>query len=394
VKLKLLWVTTAQKSSFGHSELYGLSESLIKKGHEVTVLGASKEKAETQGHVVFLRNPFKKLTTFKVKLALYLPWYIISKRPDFIMVEWQSAFVLIIPLLFIKLGLCRNNLIHDVRTIPVNDYDPRREKIFRICLNISKKHFLGITTITRELKRKMCAEYDIPSHKIGIWSSGVDLNLFYARDGCRMRRKYGMNEKFVVFYHGSIGHRRGIVEVVEAFSRLKYNEDEIHLFIVGSGMELEKVRRIKERKELDNVHIHAPVAYEEVPEYISMADVCIVPLEDRECWRVSSPLKVMEYLAMGKPIICTDIIAHREIIKNKNDAFFISDINPETLCSVIEKAYSMRSELDRMSKASLRNAQEDCSWDIQAERFIEYVEKVRAQEEVEIGEGQQGHEVQ
>jgi glycosyltransferase involved in cell wall biosynthesis len=375
--MKILWVNAKDDNVMGKSELWGLSESLIKMGHEIRVIHGSK-KNDKEGYIKYVSIPFGRLLMYKLKLAFYLPWWALSSKYDFIIVDWQSAFVPALLVILVKLGLYKNNLIHDIRTIPVRPHNRHGQIAFKYGVRISRRYFLGMTTITSALKRKLSCEYNIPDEKIGVWSSGVDLELFYPRDGSAIKRKLSLDGKFVVFYHGSVGYKRGICEAVEAFMLLKDKGNDIHFVILGSGQELETVRRIKEDKDLANVHIHPPVDYKQVPDYISISDVCIVPLMDIECWRVSSPLKVMEYLAMGKAIICTDIIAHREVIKNNNDAFFISDINPETLCNIIEKAYSMRGELYRMGKAGLRNARENCSWDIQAERVIKYLEKVRA----------------
>ena len=56
------------------------------------------------------------------------------------------------------------------------------------------------------------------------------------------------------------------------------------------------------------------VPYEEVPAQIATADVCICPLPERLEWKVSSPLKVFEYLASAKPMILTPIPAHRDLV--------------------------------------------------------------------------------
>lgn len=378
--MRILWVSTKEKNSVGHTEHFGLSESLMKMGHEVTVILASEQKEGTQGYIQFVRRRFKRLVLLKLQLAFQLLWWNISKKPDAIIIEWQSAFVAGILVILAKLNLCRNNLIHDIRTIPIPPKNPHAEKIFTLCLNISKKYFLGITTITQALKDKICSQNNIPPAKVGVWSSGVDLCLFYPRSGATKKKALGLEGKFIVFYHGSVGHRRGVVEVVEAFRKLKDKNDKILFFILGSGTEISTICELKESEKLDNVYIHPPVDYREVPDFIAMGDVCVVPLPDEECWRVSSPLKVMEYLAMGKPMILTDIKAHREIVKSSDDAYFIPNIKPETLVTAIETAYRSPTDLSRMGLVGLRNARDNCSWDIQAEKLIDYLDRIRSRD--------------
>ena len=375
--MRILWLSAANEKSYGHTELFGLSKCLTEAGHEVTVVLGSREKEERCGPMQYVRNPFKRILFFKLKLALYVARWAISIKPDFIIVDWESAFVPIILLVLSKCRMYKNNLVHDLRTVPVPTNSNHGQRIFDLCLQISKRYYLGLTTITSALKEKLCSDYKIPPEKIGIWSSGVDLNVFYPRDGSMMREKLGVDGQFVVFYHGSIGYRRGVVELVKAIGLLNKKYDDICLIILGSGSDLETVRKIKSEQKLDNVLIHPPVDYETVPEYIATSDLCIVPLPDLECWRVSSPLKLMEYLAMGKPVVLTDIPAHREIVKNQEEALFVSDIKPETLCRAIEKAYHMRNGLHLLGNAGLRNARENCSWNIQADRLVQFLSSLK-----------------
>jgi glycosyltransferase involved in cell wall biosynthesis len=372
--MKLLWLTTKEREAVaGRTPLLALSESLIRMGHEVTVVLASSEKGCQEGHIRYVRKRFRKLALFKLKLMVYSVWWYFSLRPDFIIVEWESAFIPILLIPLSRVGICRNNLIHDIRTIPAPSKSDHGQRIFDLCVKISKRYYLGLTTITAALKKKLCSEYNIPPTRIGIWTSGVDLNRFYPRNSSAMRRKLGVEGKFVVFYHGSLGFRRGVVEVVEAIRLLNKQYDDICLFILGSGNDLETILQLKDKHNLRNVIVHPPINYEEVPDYIAIADLCVVPLPDLECWRVSSPLKLMEYLAMGKPVVLTDIPAHKEIIKNPEDALFIPDIEPETLHQAIEKAYGMREQLGNLGIAGLRNAKENCSWDIQADSLVKFL---------------------
>jgi glycosyltransferase involved in cell wall biosynthesis len=375
--LKILWITTSDESTFGHTELFGLAKSLIKKGHKITVIAASKEKARKDGHLRYVKNPFKRLLLFKLKLALYLPWLIVTERPDFIILEWQSAFIPVLLFPLIKIRLYRNNLIHDVRTIPVKDFDVHEHRVFRLCLNISTKCYLGITTITEVLKQKICSEYHVPEEKVGVWSSGVDVELFYPRDGNAKKQALGLLGKFVVFYHGSVGYRRGVVETVKALGLLQHRYNDICLFILGSGMELKTVQKIIKNDKLENVHVQAPVNYTEVSSYIAIADVCIVPLADVECWRVSSPLKLLEYLAMGKPVILSDILAHRRVIKDDANALYVHDISPEGLSIAIEKAYIVRPKLEHIGHIGLQYVQQHCTWDIQADKLVAYLQNIK-----------------
>ena len=98
------------------------------------------------------------------------------------------------------------------------------------------------------------------------------------------------------------------------------------------GNAVEKLKELVITKKLEsNVIINEPVEYNRVPIFIDTCDVGILPLSDIFWWKMSSPLKLIEYLAMGKPVILTDIEAHQQIINSENCEIFIDSCKPEDI---------------------------------------------------------------
>ncbi len=58
---------------------------------------------------------------------------------------------------------------------------------------------------------------------------------------------------------------------------------------------------------LPNIYMLGSRPYEELPAYLKGFDVCIIPYRDIEITRNANPLKLLEYMASGKPIVCTDL---------------------------------------------------------------------------------------
>ena len=62
-------------------------------------------------------------------------------------------------------------------------------------------------------------------------------------------------------------------------------------------------------RELNNVHLIGPVDYEELPRLATAASVLMMPYRDAPVTRAMQPLKLMEYLSTGKPVVCRDLPA-------------------------------------------------------------------------------------
>ena len=111
-----------------------------------------------------------------------------------------------------------------------------------------------------------------------------------------------MEDKFVLFYHGSISPNRGVHLVLNAVSKVKQEIPNIIFVSVSDNNKfifeycLENNLNIEE-----NILLIDSVDNSEIPYYIKLADFCVVPLPRIKWWEISSPLKLFEYLAMGKP---------------------------------------------------------------------------------------------
>nr|MDO8134552.1 polysaccharide deacetylase family protein [Candidatus Njordarchaeum guaymaensis] len=271
------------------------------------------------------------------------PFLIVIKRPAFIMVSNGPQVLSVIwkPLL----RLLKSKIILDVRSTPVEKTGLRGrllEMWFNISVLVAKKMFDGMTFLTRPMKTEVCDRFNIDSEFVGVWTSGVSTAIFDPEkyDGMDLRQKMGLVDKFIVLYHGSLDVRRGIIEVVRAMTTLKNEYDDIVLFFLGSGRAVPILRTIIEENGLrDRVIVHEQVRHMDVPKFIAMCDVGIVPLPDFPEWRHQNPIKLLEYLAMKKPVIITDIPAHREVVGDRECGIYVSAADPKEFAEAVTYAH-------------------------------------------------------
>jgi glycosyltransferase involved in cell wall biosynthesis len=112
----------------------------------------------------------------------------------------------------------------------------------------------------------------------------------------------------------------------------------------------------------ENIIITNPVIQSEVPKFISMCDVCIIPLPDHPYWRFQSPLKLLEYLAMEKVVILTDIPAHRAVLGEAKCGIYISSAKPMEIVKAIENAYLNKENLEEWGKIGRQIIVEKFTW--------------------------------
>lgn len=115
------------------------------------------------------------------------------------------------------------------------------------------------------------------------------------------RKKYGIENKFIVLFAGVIGPSQGLDFVIEVAERIKEYED-ICFLILGDGMERKRLIELAEQKKLNNVVFKPFVSKEEYPELVKDADVGLVSLTSKNKTPVV-PGKILGYMAASIPII-------------------------------------------------------------------------------------------
>lgn len=120
--------------------------------------------------------------------------------------------------------------------------------------------------------------------------------------------------KFLVGYVGVIGKQEGIDLLLESIKHIRErrNRDDVQFVIVGSGPELEKVKKLATAFQLDElVTFTSRVDDATLFTILSTADVCVNPDRPNAMNDKSTMNKIMEYMALGKPIVQFDLTEGR-----------------------------------------------------------------------------------
>jgi glycosyltransferase involved in cell wall biosynthesis len=387
---RIVWVTflvlDAQLHKTSQFEILG---NLAKRGYDTALIAIQSKskflnkKKQVSVVAIPLRNiPIITSFVYGMLIFLFLPLYIVFLNPDFIITQPTipiTSFISTFPISRIK----RIKILMDIRTVPVQTglRGFLHDFLFTTSILVAKKFFDGITIITSSMKEEICRKYNLNPDLIGVWSSGVSPTLFNPETwipyGLEIRARLGLVSRFVVFYHGVLSPNRGLVETIEAIKLLRNEHPEVVLFLLGSGPLTPVLKELVEKDKLNsNVIIHDQVDYEDVPKYISMSDVGIIPLPDLHYWRSQSPLKLLEYLAMEKVVINSDIPAHRDIIGEETCGIYIPLINSAEIAKSIIYALQNKNKLKNWGKIGRSIILKGYTWQIIASDLESYMQSL------------------
>ena len=202
-------------------------------------------------------------------------------------------------------------------------------------------HFLyvraSLIVAVAESTREILAARGIPRNKIEVVPNGIDTGLFSRQhDAESVRRRYGLDGKFVVSYIGTHGMAHALQSVLTAAVLLRQFED-IHFLFVGEGAEKDDLLRRRDVEGLENVTFLGQQDHEMVPLFLKASDVSLVPLRDEALFSAVLPSKIFEIMAASRPIILSVRGEAKALVERAQAGLCIEPENPEMMKDAILK---------------------------------------------------------
>jgi glycosyltransferase involved in cell wall biosynthesis len=183
--------------------------------------------------------------------------------------------------------------------------------------------------------------------------------------------------KFIILYAGVITKATQAVDLAFAALKLKDDETNVAFLIIGEGEEKQKIQKLKDKYELDNVCLLPFQERDLMPTIISAADLCVVSISSEPIYSVVIPTKFYEYIACRKPLIG---ICHgdlQRLITSSKIGCTVSPSDIDSLALIIRDLNLSPTRLDEM-EANIGNILESFSIDSLATNFLNKISPVLA----------------
>lgn len=184
------------------------------------------------------------------------------------------------------------------------------------------------------------------AHIIGDGGSvGIDLAQFDLNKKHTLREQIyteypQLKDKTVFAFVGRLNVDKGIVELLDAFTKLQNKYSQIALLLIGNfdgdlPIRLHGIR--------NNPDIIITGWIEDVPKYISAADVMVLP-----SYREGFSMVIQQAMAMAIPVITTDIPGPSEVIENGISGLLVQPKSTESLFNAMNWAVSHSKQCQMM----------------------------------------------
>jgi glycosyltransferase involved in cell wall biosynthesis len=175
----------------------------------------------------------------------------------------------------------------------------------------------------------------VPENKVTYIPYGTDIDMFNPDvDGSSVRKRLGLENKFVILYAGALGQANDIDTILRAAERLN-SEENIRIVLFGDGKERTRLESESARMRLTNLIFAGVCPKKEMPLVISSADVCLAILQDVPMFRTTYPNKVFDYMASARGTILVIDGVVRDVIESSDGGVFVQPGNDEALANTI-----------------------------------------------------------
>jgi glycosyltransferase involved in cell wall biosynthesis len=215
----------------------------------------------------------------------------------------------------------------------------------------------------------------VPKERIAVIPNGIDQERFCnnslpTEDA---KAKLGLSRRLVLGFTGFVREWHGLDRVVDLVA--DHGEGSaLHLLIVGDGPARESLQaRARQRGIVDRVTVTGVVDRDRVSDYVAAFDIALQP----SVVPYASPLKLFEYLAMGRAIVAPASPNIMEVLTDGENAVLFDPSQADGMLRAIERICSDGELRRRVADGARRTiARRKFTWDDNARRVVELLDRL------------------
>tara|TARA_B100000795_G_C22770306_1_gene427560 strand:+ start:284 stop:1399 length:1116 start_codon:yes stop_codon:yes gene_type:complete len=203
--------------------------------------------------------------------------------------------------------------------------------LLRVYRFLNFKNVIKIVAISKGIKDYYVSNFRINGKKILVYPSGSSIK--------KKNLPIQKYKKLKIGYFGTLYKSRGL-DLVLKLSKIDSLND--YYIFGGSQKDIDKIKRKNNQK---NLYLSSYQPYNKISELLMKVDISILPYVSNitvagnvgDITKFTSPLKLFDYMACGKIILCSNYKVLREVLTNKNAIFIDNYRNPFSWKMAISK---------------------------------------------------------
>jgi glycosyltransferase involved in cell wall biosynthesis len=249
---------------------------------------------------------------------------------------------------------------------------PRGGRIlYRLTRYLERLTFAAADAVisTNESYRHVAIERGkLSADRVVVVRSAPDLRRFMPQEPDLSLRQ---GKRYLLAYLGVMGPQDGIEYALRAVQLLRdeFGRDDIHCIFMGSGAKFDEMVALSHQLGVaDIVDLPGRVTDEFVQLCLSTADVCLAPDPLNPFNDLSSMNKVVEYMAMGRPIVTFDLVETR--VTAGDSALYVPGNNQHAFAEAIHILLQDPERRHQMGESGRRRVKTQLSWEVSRRALV------------------------
>ena len=289
-----------------------------------------------------------------------------------IIFSMNPNFFAFFPALFCKF-IFKKKIIRNVDDLwPEVFYDLGlvKSKFIKKILNyITRKSYeipVALILVSNGYVNTIIKNYKIPAEKIHVIEQGVDLEKF-----SNIKFSPKSNSK-TIMYSGALNLGYDFKTVLRSAKLLESKS--ITFVIRGTGESSEEIQRIISQEKIKNVKFDTTLlSNEELLLTLSSADIFLLPMSSSKIIDHGLPTKIMEYQALGKPILCISNGEAGRYIEETKSGLVTKSRDPKEFANLIMKLIDNENLASELGKNGFLNAKNNLTLDIIGKKTLSII---------------------
>jgi len=327
--MRVLYITLEDLSLHKGSVVHirEVIDGLQKRGHQVGLIGGASTNLEITNHFrnIHPRSSFlskffnsRKKSYVLSTILLFLALIRMLRKYDIIYArDFHTVIIALLPRL-----IFRKRLVFEINGIANEEQRLKSHSVLNRVLaffidkgeKIATKCSDRIVSVTPQIALYLTQFFHCQPGKVKVIGNGVNTEKFkpihYETLLWSWRNRLGIKkEDVVIAFVGNLAPWQGVDILIEGAFPLLVQNEKLKFLIVGEGLLGNALlKRVSDSKSEKNFIFTGMIRYEDIPILINLSDICVAPFISRRN-RITgvSPLKVFEYMACGKPVVCSRI---------------------------------------------------------------------------------------
>jgi|SRR5450755_82226 glycosyltransferase involved in cell wall biosynthesis len=208
--------------------------------------------------------------------------------------------------------------------------------------------------------------------KVQVVRSGPKLDRLKLGDG---NVKYKKSREFLIGYVGVIGKQEGLDLLLEAAKFIITSRNDVHFAIVGDGTGLNIIKMMAKEMKLDDyVDFYGRVDDYTMVDILNTSDVCVNPDLPTEMNNLSTMNKIMEYMALRKPIVQFNLKEGR--LSAQEASLYSDNHSTQDFADKIIWLLDNKEERIRMGEYGYERVINKLAWKYESQKLVDLYQKV------------------